>query len=49
LTVLGRYLLTVIDQELELLQIAARTPAGLSTTATPTCRDDAIILRAIFR
>src|SRR5882757_9492294 len=30
LTVLGRYLLTVIDQELELLQIAARTPAGLS-------------------
>ncbi|MBB3753668.1 AcrR family transcriptional regulator [Mycolicibacterium sp. BK634] len=30
LTVLGRYLLTVIDQELEVLQIAARTPAGLS-------------------
>jgi AcrR family transcriptional regulator len=30
LTVLGRYLLTVIDQELELLQVAARTPAGLS-------------------
>jgi AcrR family transcriptional regulator len=30
LTVLGRYLLIVIDQELELLQIAARTPAGLS-------------------
>ena len=30
LTVLGRYLLTVIDQETELLQIAARTPAGLS-------------------
>lgn len=30
LTVLGRYVLTVIDQELELLQIAARTPAGLS-------------------
>ena len=30
LTILGRYLLTVIDQELELLQIAARTPAGLS-------------------
>src|SRR2546426_10131943 len=28
LTVLGRYLLTVIDQELELLQIAARTPTG---------------------
>jgi hypothetical protein len=28
--VLGRYLLSVIDQELELLQIAARTPAGLS-------------------
>lgn len=30
LTVLGRYLLTVIDQESELLQIAARTPVGLS-------------------
>jgi AcrR family transcriptional regulator len=30
LTVLGRYLLAVIDQEIELLQIAARTPAGLS-------------------
>lgn len=30
LTVLGRYLLSVIDQESELLQIAARTPAGLS-------------------
>jgi AcrR family transcriptional regulator len=30
LTALGRYLLTVIDQEIELLQIAARTPAGLS-------------------
>ncbi|WP_066901946.1 TetR/AcrR family transcriptional regulator [Mycolicibacterium houstonense] len=30
LTVLGRYVLTVIDQESELLQIAARTPAGLS-------------------
>ncbi|BBX84092.1 TetR/AcrR family transcriptional regulator [Mycolicibacterium aubagnense] len=30
LTVLGRYLLTVIDQESELLQIAARTPAGMS-------------------
>lgn len=30
LTVLGRYLLSVIDQEAELLQIAARTPAGLS-------------------
>jgi AcrR family transcriptional regulator len=30
LTVLGRYLLTVIDQEVELLQIAARTPAGIS-------------------
>ena len=28
LTVLGRYLLTVIDEETELLQIAARTPAG---------------------
>lgn len=30
LTVLGRYLLSVIDQESELLRIAARTPAGLS-------------------
>jgi AcrR family transcriptional regulator len=30
LTALGRYLLTVIDQEIELLQIAARTPTGLS-------------------
>jgi AcrR family transcriptional regulator len=30
LTSLGRYLLTVIDQEIELLQIAARTPAGHS-------------------
>ncbi|MUL67297.1 TetR family transcriptional regulator [Mycobacterium sp. CBMA 234] len=30
LTALGRYVLTVIDQEGELLQIAARTPAGLS-------------------
>lgn len=30
LTVLGRYLLTVIDQETELLQVAARTPAGMS-------------------
>ena len=30
LTALGRYLLTVIDQEVELLQIAARTPTGLS-------------------
>lgn len=30
LTVLGRYLLTVIDEEIELLQIAARTPAGRS-------------------
>lgn len=30
LTVLGRYVLAVIDQESELLQIAARTPAGLS-------------------
>jgi hypothetical protein len=27
---LGRYLLAVIDQEIELLQIAARTPMGLS-------------------
>ena len=30
LTVLGRYLLNVVDEELELLQIAARTPAGRS-------------------
>lgn len=30
LTVLSRYVLMVIDQESELLQIAARTPAGLS-------------------
>lgn len=30
LTALGRYLLTVIDEEIELLQIAARTPAGRS-------------------
>lgn len=31
LTVLGRYLLSVIDEEIQLLQIAARTPAGQST------------------
>lgn len=31
LTVLGRYLLSVVDEELELLQIAARTPAGRSS------------------
>jgi AcrR family transcriptional regulator len=30
LTVLGRYLLGVIDEEIQLLQIAARTPAGQS-------------------
>ncbi|MCV7220918.1 TetR/AcrR family transcriptional regulator [Mycolicibacterium elephantis] len=30
LTVLGRYLLSVVDEEIELLQIAARTPAGRS-------------------
>lgn len=30
LTVLGRYLLTLIDEEIQLLQIAARTPAGRS-------------------
>lgn len=30
LTALGRYLLTLIDQEAELLQIAARTPVGRS-------------------
>ncbi|ORB84868.1 TetR family transcriptional regulator [Mycobacterium kansasii] len=31
LTVLGRYLLNVIDDEIELLQIAARTASGRST------------------
>lgn len=31
LTALGRYVLTVIDQEAELLQIAARLPEGRST------------------
>jgi AcrR family transcriptional regulator len=31
LTVLGRYLLSVIDEEMQLLQIAARTPAGQSS------------------
>jgi len=31
LTVLGRYLLSVIDDEIQLLQVAARTPAGRST------------------
>lgn len=31
LTALGRYLLAVVDEETELLQIAARTPAGRST------------------
>jgi AcrR family transcriptional regulator len=30
LTLLGRYLLAVIDEEIELLQIAARTPTGRS-------------------
>ncbi|GAY16840.1 TetR/AcrR family transcriptional regulator [Mycobacterium sp. shizuoka-1] len=30
LTALGRYLVSVVDQESELLQIAARTPAGCS-------------------
>lgn len=30
LTVLGRYLLNVVDEEIEMLQIAARTPAGRS-------------------
>src|SRR5258707_10822662 len=30
LTVLSRYLLGVVDEEIELLQIAARTPGGLS-------------------
>jgi AcrR family transcriptional regulator len=31
LTALGRYLLSVVDEEIQLLQIAARTPAGQST------------------
>ena len=31
LTVLGRYLLSVIDEEIQLLQIAVRTPAGQSS------------------
>ena len=31
LTVLGRYLLSVIDDEIQVLQVAARTPAGRST------------------
>jgi AcrR family transcriptional regulator len=31
LTALGRYLLTVVDEEIELLQIAARTPTGRSS------------------
>ena len=35
LTVLGRYLLSVIDEEIQLLQIAARTPAGHSAHSTP--------------
>ena len=30
LTVLGRYLLSIVDEEIELLQISARTPAGRS-------------------
>ncbi|WP_006241485.1 TetR/AcrR family transcriptional regulator [Mycolicibacterium tusciae] len=30
LTVLGRYLLSIVDEEIELLQIAVRTPAGRS-------------------
>lgn len=30
LTALGRYLLGVVDEEIELLQVAARTPAGQS-------------------
>jgi len=30
LTVLGRYLLTIVDEEIELLQITARTPSGRS-------------------
>lgn len=31
LTVLGRYLLSVVDEEIQLLQVAARTPANRST------------------
>lgn len=31
LTALGRYLLSVVDEEIQLLQIAARTPAGQSS------------------
>ena len=31
LTLLGRYLLSVVDEEIELLQIAARTPTGRSS------------------
>lgn len=31
LTALGRYLLSVVDEEIQLLQIAARTPLGQST------------------
>lgn len=30
LTVLGRYLLSIVDEEIELLQIAVRTPSGRS-------------------
>src|SRR5690349_15763374 len=30
LTVLGRYLLSIVDEEIELLQITARTPSGRS-------------------
>jgi AcrR family transcriptional regulator len=37
LTALGRYLLTVVDEEIELLQIAARTPAGRSARLDRAC------------
>jgi AcrR family transcriptional regulator len=37
LTALGRYLLTVVDEEIELLQIAARTPAGRSARLDSAC------------
>jgi AcrR family transcriptional regulator len=37
LTALGRYLLTVVDEEIELLQIAARTPAGRSAHLDRAC------------
>lgn len=36
LTVLGRYLLSIVDEEIELLQIAVRTPAGRSARLDTT-------------